>query len=461
MKPRWFCALLALALLSTTCQPPAAPETASPTPQETASPLPAATQTPQAVSRLRVQEEALVGLTIDVWHPWFGAPASLFESQVEEFNRANPWGVLVRAESLQNYAELYEQASAAIHGPNRPDMVIGLPEYALEWHEQEAVVELTPYLTDPLYGLGAAGISDFPSAFWEQDQLEQARLGMPAQRTARFLIYNQTWAEELGFQTPPADADAFERQTCAANQAMRADADPRNDGTGGWLIDTHWATALSWLLAFGGGAQEAQGFRFLTPQNIAALQFVKGLAEKRCAWQIQAEYPLQEFVERRALFAVAGLEDLPDLARAFAAAGSRDRWTALPFPGPEGDALVVYGSSYILFKSDPATQLAAWLFVRWLLEPQNQADWVHSAGLFPLQASTLDLLTDYQAGHPQWAQAVNLLPQGRPAPYLAGWRTLRAALGDGFTFMFRVDTPAGRVPEILAQLDDVATDLSK
>ncbi|GAB4505467.1 MAG: hypothetical protein Fur0043_24630 [Anaerolineales bacterium] len=459
--PRWPRLLLLLVLLLSACQPPAATETPASIPPGTATQLPEATKTPLPVSRLGVHEETLIGLTLDVWYPWYGTPASLFQSQVEEFNRANPWGVLVRAKSLQNFAELFEQTSAALHGPDRPDLVIGLPEYALTWNEQEVVVDLTPYVSDPLYGLSAAEISDFPSVFWEQDQAGQVRLGIPAQRTARVLLYNQTWAEELGFDTPPADAEAFEQQACAGNQSLLTDADPHNDGMGGWLIDTHWATGLSWLMAFGGGVQEAQGFRFLTPQNIAALQFVKRLSEQNCAWQAQDDQPLDWFVKRGALFAVAGLEDLPALARAFAAAGSRDRWVVLPFPGPEEEALVVYGSSYILLESDEATQLAAWLFVRFLLETENQARWVQSVGFFPLQASTLSLLTDFQAGQPQWVQAVNLLPQGRATPQLANWRIMRVALEDGFTFMFRVDTPVGRVPEILAQLDAVAADLNK
>ena len=152
---------------------------------------------------------------------------------------------------------------------------------------------------------------------------------------------------------------------------------------------------------------------------------------------------------------------MPDLARDFAFAGSTDKWTVLPFPGAEGSALVVYGASYILFESDDADQLAAWLFVRWLLSPENQADWVNSTGLFPLQASTMGLLADYAAGHPQWAEAVNLLPQGRTTPQLAAWRTVRVALGDGFNFMFRVDTPVGQVPSILAQLDALVKDLNQ
>jgi len=453
--------LFFMILLFSACQSQAVTETPLPAPQGTATQTAPPTSTPAPVSRLGVREDALVGVTIDVWYPWFDYSASIFESQVEEFNRSNPWGILVRTTSQQNYTELYEQVSAAVHGPDRPDMVIGLPEYAIEWHTQKAVLDLTAYITDPLYGLGAAGISDFPSVFWEQDLYDNIRLGVPAQRTAHFLLYNQTWASELGFDDPPVNANEFERQACAGNQAMRLDDDLQNDGAGGWLIDTHWSTGLSWLLAFGGGAQEEQGFRFLTQKNITAMQFVKGLAENNCAWQSQDAQALDPFVNRQALFATASLEELPDLARAFAAAGNVDDWTVLPFPGPEGDALVVYGSSYILLAGEEADQLAAWLFVRWLLSPENQADWTNGAGFFPLQASTMGLLSDYIAGHPQWEQAVNLLPQGRTTPQLADWRIIRIALGDGFAFMFRVDTPVGRVPEILAQLDAVAADLEE
>jgi multiple sugar transport system substrate-binding protein len=451
---------LLLSLILPACQ---SPDLAGPTstPRPTATNPPAATKTPSVATRLGVEAEALDGLMVDVWHPWYGAPANLFESQVDEFNSTNPWGIQVRAIGLQNYTELYEKAGAAVHGPDRPDVVIGLPEYAVEWHAQEAVLDLNPYVSDPLYGLSGTEIADFPSVFWEQDQVEDVRLGMPAQRTARFLLYNQTWAEELGFDDPPVTADEFKEQACKANLSMRSDQDPGNDGKGGWLIDAHPITNLSWLLAFGGGVQEENGFRFLTPENIEAIRFVKGLAEDGCAWQSQDEAPLEQFTGHLALFATASLEDLPDLARDFARAGNTDKWTVLPFPGTEGNALVVYGSSYILFESDDPDQLAAWLVVRWLLSPENQADWVNSTGLFPLQASTMSLLTDYEAGHPAWAEAVKLLPQGRITPQLADWRTVRVALGDGFSFMYRVDTPVGQVPAILAQLDAIVSDLNE
>ena len=461
MKPRWLVFLLLIIFILSACQPSNTdvPSTSMPKPSVTM--VPAATNTPFAESRLGVPAEALKGLVVDVWHPWYGAPASLFESQVQDFNGTNPWGIQVRATGLQNYTELYAQAGTSVHGPNRPDVVIGLPEYAVEWHAREAVLDLNPYVSDPLYGLSGPEIADFPAVFWEQDQVGDVRLGIPAQRTARFLVYNQSWAQEMGFDSPPANATEFREQACKGNQFMKSDADPQNDGRGGWLIDTHPITNLSWLLAFGGGVQESEGFRFLRPENIDATRFIKGLAEENCAWQTQNIEPLIKFADRSALFATASLEDLPDLARAFAIAGSRDQWTVMPFPGPEGSAFVVYGASYILFDSEDADQLASWLFVRWLLSPENQADWVNTEGLFPLQAGTMGLLGDYVAGHPQWAEAVKLLPQGRMTPQLAAWRTVRVALGDGFQFMFRVDTPTGQVPAILAQLDAIVTDLNQ
>jgi ABC-type glycerol-3-phosphate transport system substrate-binding protein len=459
MNHRWLSIFFLGIIVFSACQP-SDPGVPTSRPKPTSTTVPVESSTPAAVSKLGVDEEALDGLVVEVWYPWNGAPAELFESQIVKFNENNPWGIQVRGTGQGNYTELYTRMGPALHGADRPDVIIGLPEYAVEWHNEAAALDLNPYVSDPVYGLSGTQIADFPVVFWEQDQLGNVQLAMPAQRTARFMLYNQSWAEELGFDKPPTNANEFQEQACKANRAMRSDEDPGNDGQGGWLIDTHPITNLSWLLAFGGGAQESESFRFLRPENIEATRFIKGLAEDGCAWKSQSDNPLSNFANRTALFAVASLEDLPGLARDFAHSGNKDEWTVLPFPGSESNVLVVYGASYILFKSDEPDQLGAWLFVRWLLEPENQAEWVKAYGLFPLQTTTMSLLSDYSAGHPAWAEAVQLLPQGRITPQLAEWRRVRVALGDGFAFMFRVDTPVGQVAAVLAQLDAIVTDLS-
>lgn len=453
---------LSFTFLLSACAP--ATDSVTSTPRPTATRPPSAERTPTpAVSSLKVQKEALRGAQVTVWHPWFGAEASLFESQVTTFNNTNEWGIVISAVSQQNFNELYLQTIAALEEDSAPNVVLALPEYALGWKN---VVDLNAYLHDPEYGMSALEVSDFANAVWMQDEVDGVRYAVPAQRTARFMLYNQTWARELGFNSPPKKSSEFEQQACAAHAALGRDADPRNDALGGWLIDAHPVTPLSWLLAFDGGIQEEDGYRFLTPENIAAFKYLKVLQQKNCAWVPSPDLPVADrFAARQALFATASLEEFADQARAFFSAESRDEWTALAFPGDEKQAVVVYGSSFVMFESDDVTQLASWLFMRWMISPDVQARWVQSTGLLPLRSATLDLLGDYSANHPQWAAAVELLPGGATTPKLASWRVVRVMLGDGFADMFDLirhpDLTDGQVPAVLRLMEDTASELNR
>ncbi len=423
----------------------------------------AKTPTP-AASQLGVEKEALRGKQVNVWHPWFGAEASLFESQIQKFNSTNEWGIIVSAESKNNYNEIFSQTSAALDASNNPQIVIALPEHALAWGDD--VLDLNPYVHDVEFGMSALDMSDFANVIWRQDEVDGKRFGAPAQRTARFILYNSTWARQLGFDSPPQNSSEFESQACAAHDALTKDSDNTNDSLGGWLIDADAHTALSWMFAFGGGAQHETGYRFLAPGNVATFKFLKSLQEKNCAWVASPDLPVYDrFAARQALFVTASLEEFPELARAFSAASNNDEWIALPFPGEERDALVVYGSSFIVFNSDEETQLASWLFIRWMLSAENQADWVRSTGLFPLRSSTLDVLTAYEADHPRWAGAVEHLSSGEVTPQLSSWRLVRVMLEDGFRDMFDTirhpDLTEGQVPLILTQMDETAEELSK
>ncbi|HTP00617.1 MAG TPA: extracellular solute-binding protein [Anaerolineales bacterium] len=450
-----------LATLSVACQP--APHALTPSPTSTRAPLtPHATSTIPASSNIGIPEEALKGVKVEVWMPWFGVDANLFESQVDEFNKTNPWGITVETTSQSNYTELYNNVTAALPTPARPQLVIAFPEHAFGWDTSGQVVDLTRYVNDPKYGFSDEEVRDFPPVFWSQDTIGQKRVGVPAERTARFMLYNESWARELGYLSAPKTASDFRQQACAAHQTMLKNTDRKDDGQGGWLVDTNATTFVSWMSAFGGGILDGASYRFLTPKNLTALTFVKKLYDDGCAWVAQpGADPAAVFAARKALFATAALEGLPDYSRAMAAADNTDEWTALAFPGDSGSSLETYGSSYVILKSSPEQQLASWLFVRWLLSPENQKKWVEVEGMLPLRDSALALLGDYQKSHPQWAEAVSLLPSAEMEPQLATWRTVRTMIGDGFNAMFQSNTPSGRVAEVLAIMETTARDLTK
>jgi multiple sugar transport system substrate-binding protein len=419
---------------------------------------PAVVPTVERQSRLNVSEEALNGVKVTVWVPWYGIESNLFDVFVNEFNDENQWGIRVSVENKVNFANLYDTTTTSLPTNQRPSLVIALPEHAQEWHADGFVTDLTDYVDDPKYGIDAR---DIPFEFWGQDTAGDVRVGVPAQRTTQFLLWNETWANALGFDSAPQTDEEFKAQSCRARETMLTDSDPRNDFLGGWLVNTDTMTAYGWMTAFGGGVLDEDNYRFLAPGNVNAFRFLRELSEESCSWRVADANPHVAFANREALFITANLHDLPFVARTLAAENNTDKWQAIPFPGKEKNTLPIYGSSYVVLKSGDAEMLATWLFVRWLLDNEQDARWVETTHLFPLRESTLDLLGGYERTHPQWRQAVDLIPFGEMQPQLGSWRRVKIMLGDGFEHMYRVNVSSGQVAAILAQMESMARELSE
>jgi ABC-type glycerol-3-phosphate transport system substrate-binding protein len=418
--------------------------------------------TPLPVSTLNVEADDLRGISLQVWHAFTGPEAKAFEDQVAGFNTLNEWGITVYATAQGDYKGLFESVNAALETGQYPDILVTLPEQILAWKASGAVVNLTPYASDPVWGLAGSEAADIPVVFWEQDEVKGRRLGVPAARSSRFLFYNVTWGGELGFDHPPENAEQFRQQACAANAAFRADSRPANDGYGGWIVDSDWMTVYPWLLAFGGGVIGNNSYQFETDANRSALEFLKGLMDDACAWVPFPELtPQDAFTRRLALFITGDLTDAPLLSNTMSRSGNPDEWTVLPFPGPNDGALAAYGPSYMVLRSTAERQLAAWLFARWTLSPESQAKWVETTGLLPLRSSALPLLTLYRAAHPQWDAAAGFIPEMRGVPQLASWRTVRYVLADGVKHIFRVDLPLEQIPAVLAEMQATAEEFTK
>jgi hypothetical protein len=215
--------------------------------------------------------------------------------------------------------------------------VASLPEQTLAWEALGKVVDLQPYLTRSAMGTGKRHHCRYSTHFLAQDNVNGKQLGLPAQRSARFIFYNQTWAHELGFANPPTTADEFRLQACAANASFLKDADPKNDGYGGWIVDTNWQTTYSWLLAFGGGVADGSSYGLRTDPNLATLQFIKGLFDSHCAWLSTEPTPFDSFARRSALFISGDLAELPTEMESMKSLKNSDEWTVLPFPGTQDE----------------------------------------------------------------------------------------------------------------------------
>ena len=90
----------------------------------------------------------------------------------------------------------------------------------------------------------------------------------------------------------------------------------------------------------------------------------------------------------------------------------------MPGPKGKGGVLVGGGANYIVNKSSPEKQAAAWEYSKFLNDPENQADWSVSTGYIPIRQSAADLpqVQQYWAADPGFKVAYDQLVGGVRTP---------------------------------------------
>lgn len=414
---------------------------------------------------LDVEAQDLQGLTIRFWYVRPATiPTDAMAGLVRSFNAANPWGVVVTTTAFNNYGELAEAVQGNLYAGTLPDVILAAAAQGASWDERGGgvLVDLGLYVNEPLWGLSTEEKADFLPVFWQAGRFAEELLAVPFSGGAVALLYNITWAGELGYERPPVSAQGFAAQACAAARGLKRDDSLENDGEGGLALAVGDASLAGWIYAFGGeiAAADGRGYRLDTELVAEAAQFLFSLRESGCLWLLPEADPSQAFAGRRALFVVGSVAALERQRQAFAAAGNDDAWTVIAFPSPsDRPALIASGPGLMIVQSEPERQLAGWVFVEWLISAQTQADWVQSAGGLPSRTSALELLETYASRNPQWAALAALLGGAHAEPPYPSWAIVRWVLADAQAQLLAPGFMLDGLADWLAMLEATAAEV--
>jgi len=454
-----FASLLVLSLVLSACAPPPAP-TEEPVVEEVEEPEP----TPEPV----VEDEPMMdlsGTTVQFWHVYGeGDPRNeTIAALVEEFNASNEYGITVEALDQGSYNDLEDKVNAGIQSGDLPQIAQAYTSALNNWDTVDLIVDLNQFISDADYGLTEEEMADIYPAVLELGVTPAgARLGWPFSQSANVMVYNYTWAQELGFDAPPTTPEELKTQLCAAAEANASDDNPDNDGTGGMVWYASASNYLSFLHAFGGAELNADGtaYDFNTEAAKAAALYVNDLKASGCTFETES-YPNPEQANRLALVTLSSTSGLKYYGYAFAdGLFPDDVWGFLAFPGPDGGQGVdAFTQTFGVLKSTPEQELASWLWIKFLTAPVNQAKWVEASGYLPTQFSTEGMLTDYIASVPQFQSTLALaaLGQGEPETFTA-WYSVRRAVDDAAAQLYAAESPE-EVGTILVELNDTAAAL--
>jgi multiple sugar transport system substrate-binding protein/sn-glycerol 3-phosphate transport system substrate-binding protein len=395
------------------------------------------------------------GATVTYWHQHSREREEGLNAMIDRFNQTNEWGITVVGEYQGGYSDIYNKMITGLAGGEVPNLVVAYQNQASGYQVADGLVDMTPYVESPEYGIEDP--SDFFEGFYLQDinaQFDNERLGFPPNRSAEVMYYNKTWLEELGYDAPPATWDEFAEMVAAAT-------DPAA-GTYGYALRTDASNVYAMVISRGGeiAAPGGAGYQFDTPEMRDSMEFMKGLYDAGYVKMIAESYGDQtDFGNRLVLFTMGSTSGLPFYQMAVdAGENGTFEWSVAPPPHTTPRAAVnVYGASVSIPKTTPEQQLAAWLFVRWMSEPEQQAEWVRISNYFPVRRSVANNLGDYFAENPRFEDAFNILQTSDTSaePPYAGYDEVRDLMAGAYNAII----DGADIDETLADLEAEANEV--
>lgn len=378
------------------------------------------------------------GQTVVYWYQHTRSREELMLSMIDEFNRTNEWGITVQGESQGGYGELYQKIIAGIPAHQLPSMAVAYQNQAATYAVQGALVALDPYVESEKWGYTEEELSDFFPIALAADILPQfdARYGWPPYKSMEVMYYNKDWLAELGYSGPPKTWDEFAEMACKAAEQPFSGATGEGDSFG-YVYSIDASRFATFVFSRGGNIINKTGtaYEFDGTPGLEALAFLKDLVDRGCAREQTEKYGDQsDFGAGLSLFTISSISGLP-YYKSVVDEGAGFDWSVAPPPHTTPEPRMnIYGASQSIFVSSPEEQLAAWLFIKWMSEPEQQATWASGTGYFPTRQSAADLLEDYFAENPVYKEAFTFMSYdyGIESP-VAGYDECRSAIEEMLT----------------------------
>ncbi len=448
----------------------AACATPTPAPQPTEAPAPPPEPEPTEEEMVEPTEEPMpesmlegdsTGQTITFWHAMSsGANLEGVEKLVADFNATNEFGITVEQVSQGGQGDLQTAMNGAIATGELPNLTQGFPNSLVLWNGLGVIAPLNDFIDDPVYGLSSDDFGAiFPGTFSPGTLPDGSQVGIAMHQSASVHFYNFTWAQELGFNSPPATSAEWKEQMCAAAAANDADDDPDNDGTGGYQYFPDASMVTPWVWVFGGDILTDDGTAYSLNNQavIDAAMFLLDLSDSGCI-MFTPSFANPEFAARQTLAYRSSTAGQPFQQAANDEIGSTDVWGAIPWAGPDGTLAVnPHGQMVGIVQTNPDQDLASWIFLKYLTSAPTQTDWVAGTGYYPSQ-STTDLGTKLE-DDPIYSGALELIEAygDRSEPNLAAHGAVRGLIRDAFFAIL----DATSEEEVIAILDQLNADAAE
>ena len=377
-------------------------------------------------------KEATSGpVNITFWHSESASANDNLVKLVDRFN-ASQDEVKVEAVYQGSDQDLALKLIASMPSGNVPTIAYQSETYTQAMIDSGQIVPIQQYIDRDKYDL-----SDFSPAAIAYFTVNGTLYAMPHGLAVPLMYYNKIPFREVGLdpEQPPRDLD----EARAASEKLVQHDSAGNVTRYGFAQDIHpWYVELTvagagepYVNNDNGRAGLATEVAFDNPAGRKFFQWWHDMVHDglllNVGWDPSGANALLAVGSKKAVMVLSTSAAMRSIVDVLARGLEGIDLGVAPVPGipgavPEGSPGVYSRSLWIMSARPEAERDAAWKFIKWLVEPEQQAEWFAGSGYLPVRPSAYDL--------PAAKDIIAKYPEFRlPADLFAKTATTSAALG--------------------------------
>jgi sn-glycerol 3-phosphate transport system substrate-binding protein len=337
-------------------------------------------------------------VTIELWHSEVASNQDAINGLVERFN-ASQGEVRVRALFQGTYEDAMAKLVASLNTGNVPAVMLPGDSYTQMMIDSGAVAPMQDFVDRDGYDLSDLDPKGV-EAFTVQDRL----WAMPFATEFPLLYYNKLTFREVGLdpEKPPQDLEELRQYS---EKILKRDSAGNVVRSGialdvvGWLRNVLAEHGDLWVDKENGREGRATKVLFNNDTGRWFFQWWHDMVDSGLAYNVGRNPTVAEgflaIASGRAAMTIAFTGALRSVIDVLATGvqGVELGISRLPgAPGSVGNTISIASYGLFILSGRPKEeQEAAWKFIKWLMEPEQQAEWFAGSGYLPVSRSSVDL----------------------------------------------------------------------
>lgn len=346
-------------------------------------------------------------IELEFQHSMSGPLGEAVTVMVEKYNAARAGEIRVNEVFVGSYDQALQGALAQLAAGENPDILQLEVALVARVAESGALMDLSSHFA----GAGQATWNDLFEVFRQQVGRADGKIfAIPFNNSNPVLYYNLDLFEQHGFEPPrtyPELAELAARIVETTGiQAIQFDAFP-------WVLEgAVWSN--------GGEMVGERGLRLNEPEAAQVIQLWTDIIRAGHAG-VTSPTTQQDFAAGRVAMIFGSVASRFFIQRAV---GDNFRWRAAPLPFFKEPVVPVGGANLVIFDNIPEERKAAALdFFMWLIEPEQQFEWIRLTNYVPVNARSVALpaFAEYLDSEPDLRIGIDQLAFSRPRPSRVGY----------------------------------------